>query len=79
MLEIMLSIAAVASLGTVITAIVALKPWEQDKEKVSPSLRVKEDSIEIIDLEESDKQRILKLLEKELSTMTVGGIGNSEA
>ncbi|MBO1347749.1 MAG: hypothetical protein EBE86_010315 [Hormoscilla sp. GUM202] len=78
MLEIMLSIAAVASLGTVITAIVTLKPWE-GKKKVSPSLRVKDDSIEIRDLEESDKQRILNLLEKELSTMTVGELGNSEA
>lgn len=78
MLEIMLSIAAVASLGTVITGIVALKPWE-GKQNVSPSLRVKDDSIEIRDLEESDKERILKLLEKELSTMTVGDLGNSEA
>ncbi|MGK7903143.1 MAG: hypothetical protein AB4352_17390 [Hormoscilla sp.] len=78
MLEIMFSIAAVASMVSLISAIVALKPWE-GKKKISPSLRVKEDSIEIRDLEESDKQRILKLLEKELSTMTVGELGNSEA
>jgi len=78
MLEIMLSIAAVASLGTVITAIVGIKPWE-GKQNISPSLRVKDDSIEIRDLEESDKQRILKLLEKELYTMTVGWLGNREA